>query len=93
MIHPTSRSTMTVKRLLAGAFVGVLGVACGSGYTAPDGPGDPFFYAAIQEQYDQGDCDGLDAIIQGWREPPPDPFADSYIAEAEQAKTALDCPS
>jgi hypothetical protein len=72
----------------------LLSAGCGGSndYTSPEGPGDPFFYAAIQEQYDQGDCGGLDSIIQGWREPPPDPYADSYIAEAEEAKEALGCP-
>ena len=63
-----------------------------STYEAPDGPGDPFFYNAIQYQHDQGDCEGLDSIIQGWREPPRDPYADSYIAEAGKAKAALGCP-
>jgi hypothetical protein len=62
-----------------------------AGYTAPEGPGDSFYYSAIQHQYDQGDCGGLDAIIQGWQDPPEDPYADSYIAEAEKAKVALGC--
>lgn len=80
------------------AAVAAVTIGCGSGgsgdtggYTAPDGPGDPFYYAAIQAQYDEGDCKALDTIIQGWRDPPPNRYADSYIAEANKAKDALGC--
>ncbi len=63
-----------------------------AGYTVPEGPGDSFYYSAIQFQYERGDCGGLDTIIQGWQDPPEDPYADSYIAEAEKAKADLGCP-
>jgi hypothetical protein len=80
------------KLLIVLAIAGAAtGCSSDNGYEAPLSPGNPFYYAAIQEQYDQGDCKGLDSIIQGWREPPPDRYADSYIAEAKKAKQALGC--
>jgi hypothetical protein len=90
------------RLLMAGAIAIALASSCSesapssnddtAGYTAPEGPGDPIYYSAIQYEYDQGDCGGLDSIIQGWHAPPVDPKADSYIAEAEKAKVALGCP-
>jgi hypothetical protein len=87
-----------MRRVLATLVLAVSVAGCSSsgsssdgGYEAPDGPGDPTFYNAIQFQYDQGDCEALASIIQGWQEPPADQYAESYIDEAEKARAALGC--
>lgn len=92
---PAKRPSKKGFWIILAVIVGVLLVSnalSSDDYNAPSGPGDPFYYNAIQYQYNQGDCWGLDDIIQAWREPPPDPYADSYISEAQAAEAALGCP-
>jgi hypothetical protein len=62
----TGLATSPATSVRVRADRGLASCGGGSDYVGPSGPGKPFYYQAIQYQFDQGDCEGLQSIIEGW---------------------------